>query len=82
MDGFYKAGNCEKASSLRDWRLEAGLQPDIISYNIIFKGLCSFNRTPEAAALLNDALGRRSIPTSIAWSILVQAIFSNGPMPT
>lgn len=82
MDGLYESGNCGKAADIRDEMLKAGLQPDIISYNIVFKGLCSCNRTSEAVDLLDEALKNGIIPTNITWSILVKATFNSEVIQT
>ncbi|RYR79562.1 hypothetical protein Ahy_A01g004363 isoform B [Arachis hypogaea] len=56
MEGFYKVGDCEKASNIWANIFEDGLQPDIISYNITLKGHCSWGRLTEAIRLLDHAL--------------------------
>ncbi|KAL2337015.1 hypothetical protein Fmac_011461 [Flemingia macrophylla] len=74
MEGFYKIGNCEMASKIWAYVSEDGLQPDIISYNITLKGLCSCGRVTDAIGYLDDALVRRVLPTVITWNILVRAV--------
>ena len=78
MDGLYKAQDCEKASEIWARILEDGLQPDIISYNITLKGLCSCSRISDAVGYLNHALNRGILPTVITWDILVRAVINNG----
>lgn len=74
MEGFYKVGNCEMASKIWAHILEDELQPDIISYNITLKGLCSCGRVTDAVGFLDDALGCGVLPTAITWNILVRAV--------
>jgi pentatricopeptide repeat protein len=57
-----------------------GFQPDIISYNITLKGLCSCGRISDGIALFDDALKHGILPTSITWYILVRAVLKLGPL--
>jgi pentatricopeptide repeat protein len=61
--------------------LDAGLQPDIISYNIQIKGFCSLNRIAEASEFFDEALTKGITPTLITWSILVRAMINFGLIP-
>ncbi|CAI8612774.1 unnamed protein product [Vicia faba] len=74
MEGFYKVGDCEKASKIWAQISEDRLKPDIISYNITLNGLCTCGRVTDAVRYLNDALAHGIMPTVITWNILVRAV--------
>nr|GFB26858.1 hypothetical protein [Tanacetum cinerariifolium] len=60
--------------------LKSGFRPDIISYNIVLKGLCSCKKIPDAVQYLNDAVSRKIVPTAITWNILVRAVLHSRPL--
>ncbi|CAA7012999.1 unnamed protein product [Microthlaspi erraticum] len=79
LKGYCKQLQIDKAEDLlREMAEDAGIEPDVVSYNIIIDGCILIDDSAGALSFFNEMRTRKIAPTKISYTTLMKAFAMSG----